>query len=291
MTHPNLPSDPAAWIVELIEDFVAHSPLNRLGLGPDERAFDAPLVGFSSGADPLYQEIRGHVGSFYWTPEECFALSFPEQPAPAAELTVISWILPSTARVRQEQSAREGRPCERWFRVRALGEEFNQALRRRVVEALAEVGVPAVAPLLSPHWRRVDTGPYAPCSVWSERHAAFVGGLGTFGLCDGLITAKGKAHRAGSVVARLVVPPTPRPYEDIHAYCLFYTHGTCGKCIERCPVGALSPQGHDKRLCQQYTEVTMPRYSQEVFGMETPACGLCQSRVPCMDHIPAPEEG
>jgi len=88
-----------------------------------------------------------------------------------------------------------------------------------------------------------------------------------------------------------VVPPTPRPYEDIHAYCLFYTHGTCGKCIQRCPVGALSPQGHDKRLCQQYTEVSMPRYSQEVFGMETPACGLCQSRVPCMDHIPAPEEG
>jgi len=51
-----------------------------------------------------------------------------------------------------------------------------------------------------------------------------------------LITPKGKAVRVGSVVARLQIPPTARPYTDRHAYCLFFTAGTCRKCIERCPV-------------------------------------------------------
>ena len=62
-------------------------------------------------------------------------------------------------------------------------------------------------------------GPYAPCSNWSERHAAYAAGLGTFGLCDGLITQVGKAVRVGSVVAQVAVPASKRPYGDHQAYC------------------------------------------------------------------------
>ena len=36
-----------------------------------------------------------------------------------------------------------------------------------------------------------------------ETHAAHAAGLGTFGLCDGLITPIGKAIRVGSVVAKM----------------------------------------------------------------------------------------
>ena len=68
-------------------------------------------------------------------------------------------------------------------------------------------------------------------SQWSERHAAYASGLGTFGLCDGLITPKGKAVRFASVVTRIKVPPTQRPYKDHHAYCLHYAKGICGMCI------------------------------------------------------------
>ena len=66
---------------------------------------------------------------------------------------------------------------------------------------------------------------YVFASLLSERHAAYAAGLGTFGLCDGLITPKGKAMRCGSVVARIQIAATPRPYEDHHAYCLFYAKG------------------------------------------------------------------
>ena len=73
------------------------------------------------------------------------------------------------------------------------------------MEQLEAAGIEAVAPLLSPHWARSDQGPYAPCSNWSERHAAYAAGLGTFGLCDGLITPVGKAMRTGSVVAAVKI--------------------------------------------------------------------------------------
>ena len=288
----SLLKNPASWIENMITDFVAGSPQNRLGPDKPEPAFDAPLVGFSSGADPLYDEYVAHIGAFYLTPLRIYQKAFPESPAIASQaLTVISWILPSTAATRGEQAAQTNRPSERWVRVRFHGEDFNVALRKHVVNSLGAQGIQAVAPMLGDFWSRSDQGAYAPCSNWSERHAAHASGLGTFGLCDGLITPRGKAMRTGSVVARISIPPTPRPYSDHHAYCLHYTHHTCGHCISRCPVNAIGPEGHDKKRCQAYTEGKMPAFSKVTYGIDIPACGLCQVDVPCMARIPRPEDG
>jgi ferredoxin len=281
----------AAWVRECVEEFVARAPENTLGYETPERVFDRPLVGFAAGDDPLWEQFRGHIGDFYLTPVDLHRAAFADAGASPGELTVVSWILPSTAATRREQAGESRRPSERWARTRHHGEIFNVALRRHVVEALAQRGIEAVAPLLSPAWSRSDQGPYAPCSNWSERHAAYAAGLGTFGLCDGLITPVGKAHRTGSVVARVRIAPTPRPYRDRHEYCLHFTHGTCGKCIPRCPVKALSPQGHDKRLCMEYTERAMNRFLKDAYGIDNYACGLCQCGVPCADHAPVPGEG
>jgi epoxyqueuosine reductase len=286
------PIDMGRWITGVIADLAAFSAENTIETDDPEKAFDAPLVGFSSGADPLYDEFVSHIGAFYLTPIALFKQAFPDLPAVRAdELTVISWILPSTSRVRQEQAGANRHPSERWTRVRHYGEMFNMSLRRHVVEMLAERGVTAIAPLLAPFWARSDSGPYAPCSNWSERHCAYAAGLGTFGLCDGLITPVGKAMRTGSVVARVQIPASNRPYTDPHGYCLFFSHGTCGKCIPRCPVKAISKSGHDKITCMQYTEKKMNTYVTDAYGINTYACGLCQAGVPCTDHIPAPEEG
>jgi epoxyqueuosine reductase len=130
-------------------------------------------------------------------------------------------------------------------------------------------------------------------STWSERHAAYASGLGTFGLCDGLITPVGKAVRLGSVVARIQIPPTQRPYSDHHAYCLFYgnrdsrTGGhICGKCMARCPVGAITEAGHDKVKCSEHTSHTTAEYVRAQYGFNGYGCGLCQTGVPCESKIP-----
>ena len=279
------------WLTSVITDFVSTSPLNTLGLPGGEVAWGPPLVGFSRGDDPIYSGYKLDIGDFYWTPLEIFQLTFPNVAANAEELTVISWILPQTQTTKDENAAQKVYPSRRWAAARDAGEKFNVTLRKQVVKTLLQAGVEALAPMLSPYWSRQTSERYGFASNWSERHAAHAAALGTFGLCDGLITPVGKAIRAGSVIARLEVHPTARPYRDQHAYCLFYSHGICQKCVERCPIQAISSEGHDKIRCQSHLEKAR-NYVRGKYGLETKVgCGLCQVGVPCESHIPSPDEG
>jgi epoxyqueuosine reductase QueG len=209
-----------------------------------------------------------------------------------SELRVIAWILPQTKATRDEHRAGKNRPARRWSEARHYGEKFNEHLRRSVVAGLADMGLDAVAPVLLPEWGRHLSEGWSFASNWSERHAAFVCGLGTFGLSDGLITARGKAVRVGSVVVRpgqgLDLPVTPRPYgDDHHAYCLFYSTGKCRVCAKRCPAGAISERGHDKPACKAHIRGVMRPYVEaEQLGFGVNSCGLCQVGVPCEARIP-----
>jgi ferredoxin len=269
----------------VVKDF-CDGPENVL-TGPfDERAWGDPLVAFSSGADPLYEAYKKHVGPFHWTPLEVFSLTFPEVSVQPEELTVISWVLPQTTATKRDSRTQTFYPPERWARSRIFGEQFNSKLRAHVAGVLNEAGNKAIAPMLSPEWGGRISEKYGNASTWSERHAAHASGLGTFGLCDGLITPVGKAMRVGSVVARIQIPPTPRPYTDHRAYCLFFSKGICGKCMDRCPVGAVSEKGHDKKKCGAYLRPTTSDYVKEQYGFDGYGCGLCQTAVPCESKIP-----
>ena len=91
--------------------------------------------------------------------------------------------------------------------------------------------------------------------------------------------------RSGSVIVDAFIEPTPRTYENHNEYCLFLNNGTCGKCIERCPIGAITEKGHNKIVCQKYVNMTrqfVPRY----YGFKGYGCGFCQTGVPCESGIP-----
>ena len=187
-----------------------------------------PPGGILAGRRPIYESYKEHVGAFHWTPLELFTTAFPDGEVTADELTVISWILPHTDQTKEGFRKETTMPSEGWARARIFGEEVNNKLRGHVVATLGAAGVDAVAPLLLSQWKMTMSDRYGYASTWSERHAAHASGLGTFSLCDGLITPRGKAMRCGSVVARLRVPPTPRPYSDHRAYCLFSSTGPAG---------------------------------------------------------------
>ena len=162
--------------------------------------------------------------------------------------------------------------------------EFTQTAEG-LAESLKKTGHPTVVPILSPSFTYGKSELYGMASSWSERHAAYASGLGTFGLCDGLITPKGKAIRCGSIVARIQIPETPRPYEDHHAYCLYYAKGICGMCINRCPAGAVAKSGHDKQACMKQCMTTV-QYAEKNLGLKGYGCGFCQTGVPCESKIP-----
>jgi epoxyqueuosine reductase QueG len=273
------------WIKNLIRDFITTSPYNTMGNKTGEPAWDDALVGFASGADSIWQQYKEYVGAFHWTPWEVFNQHCSEESAGAEELTVVSWVLPQRDVVRKANRRAKKYPSEEWARIRVYGEEFNVALRRHVSESLKQVGHVSIAPILASNWTRVNSERFSYASSWSERHAAHAAGLGTFGLCDGLITAKGKALRVGSVVAKISIQPTPRPYSDHRSYCLFFAKGTCGKCIDRCPVRAITESGHDKNKCRQHVRQSKA-YVRKTYKFEGYGCGLCQVGVPCEADIP-----
>lgn len=283
MTEDN--SKSSYWIKDLINHYMATSSLNAMQDETGEPAWEEVLVGFASGADKMWQQYKEYIGAFHWTPWEIYTQYHPEAPARPDELTVISWILPQRKRVRKANRKVRKYPSPEWARIRVHGEEFNAELRKHVANTLEEAGHPAIAPMLAPNWTYLKSKRYSYASSWSERHAAHACGLGTFGLCDGLITSRGKAMRAGSVVAKIPVEPTPRPYTHHQAYCLFFAEGTCGKCIDRCPVRAITESGHDKEKCQQHVARTR-EYVKETYRFEGYGCGLCQVGVPCEAGIP-----
>jgi epoxyqueuosine reductase len=273
------------WVENSIRGFMK-SPQNSLRNAAGDIAWDEPIIGFSRGDDSLYVQLRSMIGDFYWLPKTIFGLAFPHTNAKPDELSIISWVLPQTEATKADNCKETAFGSERWVRARKFGEDFNVALRAHVVALLHDAGYEAVAPASSPMFAIRMSDTYEMVSTWSERHAAFVSGLGTFGLCDGLITPVGKAMRCGSVVARMPLNPTLRPYTDHHAYCLFYSKGICGACIKRCPAGAVSDKGHDKKKCRDYVEGPVVRHARDAYGVEAYGCGLCQTKVPCESGIP-----
>jgi epoxyqueuosine reductase len=286
MDKEHILRDAGAWIENVIRTFIVSSPHNTMGDESGQAAWDDNvLVGFASGADPIWQQYKEYIGAFHWTPWEIYTQHSPREPATPDELTVISWVLPQRKLVREANRRARKYPAEQWARIRVYGEAFNVALRHHVVRRLGENGHMAIPPMLVPNWTVLKSERFSYASSWSERHAAHAAGLGTFGLCDGLITQKGKALRAGSVIAKISIEPTPRPYADHRAYCLFFAEGTCGKCIDRCPVRAITEAGHDKEKCRRHLARSR-EYVAKNYRFEGYGCGLCQVGVPCEATIP-----
>lgn len=263
--------------------FVREEDANRFP-GSGVRYFDDPLMGFSSAADVLFTEYKTVIGTFHLTPSEFVSHSTPHDVWIPA--TVVSWVLPITEKTRMTNRAESVYPSREWAETRNYGEQFNTLLRRHIVRWLSEQGYRAAAPQLMEAWCEMCEAPVGIASSWSERHAAYAAGLGTFSLTDALITPKGIAHRLGSVITDLVLEPSQRPYPDRRANCLYYREGTCGACIGRCPIGALSHAGHDKNKCRSYVYGTIPEAVNAQYGVTATGCGLCQTKVPCEGKIP-----
>lgn len=274
-----------SWITEQIKNYVNNSQDNTLSV-LNEKAWGEPLIGFSNGTDSLFNQVQEDIGDFYWLPKDIYNLTYPDEDIRAEELAVISWILPQTEQTKSLQKNETSSPAHSWVLSRIYGESFNRKVSEFTVELLNKNGYKAVAPILSPFWENKNSEKYGYSSKWSERHTAYVCGLGTFGLCDGLITPIGKAMRCGSVVAKISIEPSKRPYSKWNEYCLYYSKGTCKACVRRCPANAISEHGHDKVKCRQYQRESIRDYTIQNFQLESTCCGLCQTGVPCESGIP-----
>jgi len=87
------------------------------------------------------------------------------------------------------------------------------------------------------------------------------------------------------------LPASPRPYAGFRSNCLFYSGAKCGKCIQRCPAGAISEKGHDKVKCfncliEMKEKARQAGLLPDYIGTDIIGCGFCQVGVPCESRIP-----
>lgn len=272
------------YVVNWIQSRMAQLEFNSMKELPGF-AFDIPEVGFSRGSDPLYAFYKEHIDpKLYRLPQQWLKSAFGKDFDPE-EVSIVSWVLPQTAENRAKSREMTDCPTLEWQMVRVHGEECNRALAKALEQHFIELGFEAVAPMCSEEFTWGDSEKFVKVSNWSERHTAYISGLGTFGLCDGLISKKGKAARYGSVIVHAKLTPTERPYSTYNEYCM--AKNGCTACIQRCPAGAITPEGHDKRKCMAYHAEVIKPTCRERYGYDGYAvCGLCQTGVPCEQGIP-----
>lgn len=245
---------------------------NVIGL----KIFDEPIFAFSSADDEYFKLLKNTsvIGEHFLLPKDWLPQS----------KTVISFFLPFTETVRSSNGKDKLWPSEEWLHGRIEGQDFVKKISVFLVSQLEGAGYNSLIPTMDNRFWRTPTEPknnslYVEDSFtsnWSERHVAFISGLGTFGLSKGIITKKGMAGRLSSIVTELYLPPTKRQYSDIYEYC-----SMCGSCAINCPAYAISVvDGKDNIKCSNYLKVITEKYKPR-FG-----CGKCQVNVPCEWRIP-----
>jgi epoxyqueuosine reductase QueG len=259
-------------IIKLIEAFVLKGEGNQIPECGGMRMYEpSPLVGFASASDPMYAELKqeGVIGPHHTMPEDW---------VPNAK-SVIAFFLPWTKEI-IESNYPEGMSSKEWYLSRYYGEDFLNSLRDHVAASLQKAGYQAVAPSRSDKFEMLNTS-----SNWSERHSAYIAGLGTFCLSYALISEKGCAGRYGTVVTDLELKPSPRT-KGLRDNCLYDEKGTCGLCIPRCPVGAITPEGKDHMKCQEFLVTKVMAHYVPQYNIVVGGCGKCQTKVPCARKIP-----
>jgi epoxyqueuosine reductase len=274
------------YIRNLASSFFENSKDNyiakEIAIAPDmeeTKIFEAPILAFGDADDEYFKLLKDPdaIGSHFVAPKDWL---------PEAK-TVISFFLPYTEEIRKSNRIDMSWPSNGWLYGRIEGQELANKFCHYLISQLGEAGYKSIAPTLSERfWAQKDldsenpnngaTSPPSFTSNWSERHVAFVCGLGTFSLSKGLITEKGMAGRLGSIVTELDLSPDERNYQHIYEYC-----SMCGACIKNCPVNAISMEkGKIHKLCSDFIDLTAERCAPR-YG-----CGKCQVKVPCESSIP-----
>ncbi|MDR1028888.1 MAG: 4Fe-4S binding protein [Clostridiales Family XIII bacterium] len=269
-------------IVRIATDFLDASAYNFVAqdeaIRPDlagMRIYEDPLVGCASAEDAYLSSLADNEAANITMP--------PPKAWLTSAATVISVFLPYTERIRASNRGGDT-PSDEWLHGRIQGQECNKQLTLYLRNALIEHGFAAMIPNLDGRfWSAEATrlaGRRSFSSNWSERHAAYAAGLGTFSLSKGVITEKGVAGRFGSVITSLRLDADPRPYADRDGACI-----RCGQCAENCPVRAIDRRtGKSHPPCSQFLKEIKTARSTVKFPYY--GCGKCQTAVPCEHRNP-----
>ena len=255
------------YVTALITDYVRDHEKTS------ETRWGTPLVGFADAAHPRLGELREVAARDHVMPREVLTDA----------TVVLCYFLPFTRETAKSNIA--GRlSSPDWARAYEDTNALFADLNAHIIEKLEARGYhAAVSPEATTFDREILM------SRWSQRHMAWLAGMGTFGLNNMLITDKGCCGRFSTVVTNLdVAPGAPLTTEN----CLYKREGKCGVCVRHCFSGALTTAGYDRKKCFGVCSENAAVYRDfgnsyaadargEVLDTGSEVCGKCLVGVPC----------
>lgn len=251
----------AKKIEKVIDDFV-----NSYMEKPEIKTiWKKPIVAFASAQDPMFKKLKEVANSDHFMPEDILD----------SAKTVITYFLPFEESI--PISNMNGRNSSQEWAIAYI--ETNKMIGKLndfLIDTIKEMDNKAAKldPKLNIDYEKLT-------SIWSNRHVAYIAGLGTFGLNNMLITKNGCCGRLGNIITDLEIKPTARPENE---YCLYKYNGSCGYCADKCVNEALYRDRFDRFKCFE-----MCLENQKLHGdlnEEVQVCGKCLTVVPCSFNIP-----
>ncbi|WP_233487064.1 MULTISPECIES: epoxyqueuosine reductase [unclassified Halanaerobium] len=243
------------WIRNLICDYIK----NYEQRDDIKTEWKEAVVGFADADDKLFLKLKKAVSPTHAAPGDflkhartviCFFIPFAD------------WV--SESNVKGKYSSRE------WARAYVETNALIDDMNRHIKKELEKMNFQAA---LIPATHNFDEENLK--SDWSHRHAAYIAGVGTFGINNMLITEKGCCGRVGSLITNLEMEATKRGNKE---NCLNKAGGSCSVCAERCVNNSLSVDFFDRHKCYSLLLENDDLYSE--MGL-TDACGKCCVALPC----------
>ncbi|MGQ9718380.1 MAG: DUF6282 family protein [Nitrososphaerales archaeon] len=259
------------FIKEYIKNYVRRQEKNQ------PTKYREPVIGLGSADNLLFRRLKKVVRSSHNLPEDLLEDA----------KTVVSIFLPFSKEIISSNYKKQYTSKE-WALAYTETNELLDRLCSDLANELTRLGHYSIGIKTTHHlsYAKKDHYEYDELfSDWSQRHVAYICGVGRFGVNNMIITERGCAGRLGSLITTLSLKPSPIINVE---YCLAKLGKNCYRCIENCPVGALSKSGEFNRLnCMNFL-VKQRKYQEKNYDLkeETQTCGKCSTNIPCEERIP-----
>lgn len=248
---------------ELVQEMVSFLASYRAERGI-ETNWKTPLLGFADAKASYVHSLKTLISPTHFMPEDIL---------PEAKI-VISYFVPFEEAAGKTNLGGEKASFE-WVRCYADTNAMFPEMNKHLIAYLQRKGYRAVSPET---YGEIGTiSPERIYSNWSQRHFAYLAGLGTFGMNNMLITERGICGRLYSLVTDLDLEADHPQQEEA---CLYKKNGSCGLCMKKCIASALSAtEPFDRKNCKVKLEINRKEKGE-------PVCGKCVVGMPCTYRKP-----
>lgn len=251
-------------IMENIRGFITNEIKESIKIS-ELSIYRAPLVGFADAKNPLFKELKTIVHPGHILPSDVLENC----------KTVVSFFIPFTNEL-VSKNLEDKETTVEWANAKKDAENLINNTVEEIKNKLEEKNIRCSD--------NPGTGAFDHVKFihnWSQRHVAYICGLGNFGINNMLITKNGCAGRYGSFVI-----DEETEYDEIvnEEYCLYKRNKSCGACVKNCPIGALNYEYTDKVKCSNRLDYMAEKYFEGISIYSS--CGKCICE-PCASKNPS----